>query len=217
MVTFVGGGAVTPLLLELARQGEAASRVVRLGTTTSVAAAEVAELRHFVYDRELDGRLIGAPLDQFDRLLRLGWVEIIGVAADDAAGRSVTVAAPGLPAIPRGTTQVVAVIGADALDAVIEDVAHRPMRVAAVAGCRPYERLTPARAARVLLDERGGRAGVPGMARFSVAVTGVRPADEDTVDRLAAAVHELDAAMAVVRVPFGIGAGAHAPERLGIG
>ena len=39
-----------------------------------------------------------------------------------------------------------------------------------MAGCSPYERLTPEAAARVLLDPRGSRKGCPEGARFVVFV-----------------------------------------------
>ena len=70
---------------------------------------------------------------------------------------------------------MLAVIGADSLNRVIEDVAHRPMLVAAVCGCGPYGRLTPGRAASLLTSERGSRKNVPATARFAVAITRIGP------------------------------------------
>ena len=77
------------------------------------------------------------------------------------------------PRIPELSTIVVACIGALALGKVIADRCHQPMRVAAAAGCSPYVRLTPARAARAVVSERGLRKGVPAGARFVALVTGV--------------------------------------------
>ena len=70
------------------------------------------------------------------------------------------------------STHVVACIGADALGYVIADRVHRPLRVAAAAGCSPYERLTPARAAAALTSPVGMTKNVPESARFTVAVAG---------------------------------------------
>ena len=77
------------------------------------------------------------------------------------------------PVMPRTTTVVASLIGIDAIDRVIADRCHRPMRVAALAGVRPYDRLTVAGAARVLQHERGQRRSVPPGARFVVVVTKV--------------------------------------------
>ena len=75
--------------------------------------------------------------------------------------------------IPSRASTVLAIIGADALDRVIEDQCFRPMRVAAVAGCSPYQRLTPERAARVLASADGSRRGVDPTVRFAVVITKV--------------------------------------------
>ncbi len=212
LVAFVGGRTAPQVMLELARQVGDAGRAARVGTTTWVPAAAVSGLDHFLYDRPEGDRLIGAPTDDFDRLMRLGWVEIAGVLATEPVDHPVAAPGPDEPMMPRATTHVVSVIGASALDGVIEDVCHRPGRIASIVGCRPYERLTPERAAIVLLDERGGRRGVPPMARHSVVITELGPAHEARVDRLVAALRQADPAMAVVRMPFG--ADTAAPERV---
>lgn len=87
--------------------------------------------------------------------------------------------APHEPVIPSRTTLAISVIGSDALGRVIADQCQRPMRVAALAGCSPYERLEPERAARVLRHERGGAKGVPPNARHVVMVTKVPTPDDD--------------------------------------
>lgn len=92
------------------------------------------------------------------------------------------------PIIPTAATTVLAHIGADALGRVIADQCHRPLRVAGVAGCSPYERLTPARAAAVLLDERGSRKNVPTTARFVIVVTKVESSNQRLVDDVAGLV-----------------------------
>ncbi len=51
------------------------------------------------------------------------------------------------------------------------------MRVAALAGCSPYQRLTPERLAKVLLSERGLQKGRPEDARFAVVLTQVTEAN----------------------------------------
>jgi hypothetical protein len=83
---------------------------------------------------------------------------------------------------------VITVIGADALDRVIEDQCHRPMRVAAVVGCRSYDRLTPERAARLVTSDRGGRKSVSPGARHAILITKVTDINRPLVERLIAAL-----------------------------
>ena len=105
-----------------------------------------------------------------DDVVRSGEFDLVVVEADGARGKVVKAPADHEPVIPSSTTLLIVVIGADALDRVIEDVAHRPMLVAAVCGCGPYERLTVARAARLVTSSSGSRKGIPLTARQLVAV-----------------------------------------------
>ena len=117
------------------------------------------------------------------------WLSIadrVIVEADGARGNPAKAPAPHEPVIPDGATAVVAVMGADALDRVIEDQCHRPLRVAALVGCSPYERLPPARAARLLLAPDGSRRGVNRGVRFTVAITKVSKDNRTLVDRVVA-------------------------------
>ena len=73
-------------------------------------------------------------------------------------------------------------IGADALNRVIADQCHRPLRVAAVVGCSPYERLDPVRAAILLSHPDGARRSVDN--GFGVVVTKVSSTNRPLVDHL---------------------------------
>jgi probable selenium-dependent hydroxylase accessory protein YqeC len=129
-------------------------------------------------------------------------VDHLIVEADTAGGGPFK--APGSlePSMPDAATTVLACIGADAIGRVIADQCVHPMRVAAVAGCSPYERLTPERAATVLLDERGSRKQVSGRARFVVVVTRVERSNQALVDDLTAAI---GARAEVVAIEYGGG------------
>ena len=105
--------------------------------------------------------------------------EYVVIEADGARTRPFKAPAPHEPVIPSRTTLAISVIGADALGRVIADQCQRPMRVAALAECSPYERLSPERAARVMRHERGGAKGVPPEARRVVMVTKVPMPDDD--------------------------------------
>ena len=83
-------------------------------------------------------------------------------------------------------------IGADAIDRVIEDQCHRPLRVAAVVNCSPYERLTPQRAAVLLLDSNGSRKGLENGMRFVIAITKVSTKNQNIVNRLVEELQSFD-------------------------
>lgn len=184
LVAFVGAGGKTTTMFRLGGELRAGGHEVVLTTTTRMAATQ----RHpdlVVCPDPLDSDKVAGP--------GLGWIEDtyrsrrfshVLVEADGARGRNVKAPAPLEPVLPPSTSLVVCLIGANALDRVIEDQAHRPLRVAAAAGCSPYDRLTPERAARMLASDLGGRKGVSDGNRFVVAVTQV-------TDRNAGSVAEL--------------------------
>jgi hypothetical protein len=180
-VALVGAGGKTTLLRALYMAGRARGWQVQTATTTKVYRDQVADIADFLHGGIEGDKLVGVGPDS--PLLR--GADLVVVEADGA--RSKLVKAPDVhePVLPAGVTHVVAVIGADALDRVIEDVAHRPMLVAAVCGCGPYERLTVERAAALLTSERGGRKHVPAGATYAVAITRVGPAQQALAGRLA--------------------------------
>jgi len=110
--------------------------------------------------------------------------DVVLVEADGARHRPFKAPANFEPMLPDKTTTVLAVIGADALGRVIADQCHRPLRVAAVAGCSPYERLTPARAATVLTSPPGSFKGCPTQARKVVVITKVQSRQNDPTTAL---------------------------------
>lgn len=123
--------------------------------------------------------------------------DLVIVEADGAREMRVKAPAPHEPVIPACSTVVVAVIAADGINRVIEDACHRPLRVGAVVGAGPYDRLTPERAARLLSSPDGGRKAVPPGARFVVAITKVDDAtraDTDEVTRLLAPIPVVEVA-----------------------
>ncbi|MEC7383234.1 MAG: selenium cofactor biosynthesis protein YqeC, partial [Actinomycetota bacterium] len=110
--------------------------------------------------------------------------DVVLVEADGARHRPFKAPANFEPMLPDKTTTVLAVIGADALGRVIADQCHRPLRVAAVAGCSPYERLTPARAATVLTSPYGSFKECPTQARKVVVITKVQSRQNDPTNAL---------------------------------
>ncbi len=217
LVSFVGGGGKTTALFALGNQ---LSGSVVLTTTTKMGRHRHGgrPVRFAPSDRELaaalkieravlawqaDGahKALGVAPETADRWF--GFADHVVVEADGSRRLPFKAPRPYEPVIPSRSTMLVACVGAAALGRVIADQCQRPMRVAAVAGCSPYQRLTPARLARVLLSERGSRKGCPPAARFAVLVNCVT---DEHGDFLAELADELDGAAPLVPVAeFGPG------------
>lgn len=122
-----------------------------------------------------------------------GWfaeVDHVIVEADGARRRPFKAPAPYEPVVPSTATVMISTVGADALNEVIEDRCHRPELVAELGRCRPWDRLTPQIAARVLLSEHGNKRALPPRARLIVATTKVDSSRAGAAAELAAIVSE---------------------------
>ncbi|MCP3938875.1 MAG: putative selenium-dependent hydroxylase accessory protein YqeC [Actinomycetia bacterium] len=192
-VSLVGGGGKTTLWHEI---GNGLGGPVIMTTTTKmgtdqhrgipvliapddtqVCEAFVSTERVIVW-RDADGtKALGVTPERADTLF--GLAMNMATEADGARRHPFKAPANFEPVVPSSTTVMVSVIGADALGRVIADRCHRPLRVAALAECDPYERLTPRHAAAVLLHERGALKEKPAGARFAVAITKVGPDNWD--------------------------------------
>ena len=211
ITSLVGGGGKTTLLHAI---GARLGPKVILTTTTRMAVHEIGDARLLVGpslaeiaanvsrdDRPVLvwGRIddsgsgepkgVGVKLDAPARWLEL--VDYVVVEADGSRGRPAKAPAPHEPALPKGPVDVVAVIGADSLGRVIAEQCHRPLRLAAVVGCSPFEYLTPERAAVLLTHPEGARQGAPTDGGFAIAITKVDNTVLPLVDRLVASLAEL--------------------------
>jgi probable selenium-dependent hydroxylase accessory protein YqeC len=147
--------------------------------------------------RTSDRKISGLTGEQVDSLFLAnpGIVNHIVAEADGARKHTVKAPAPHEPVIASTVTHVIAVIGADALNRVIEDQAHRPMRVAAAAELSPYDRLTPLGASKLLADaDRGSRKSVPTSAWYGVIINRV-------TDAQSLAAHELRELLEASTIP----------------
>jgi probable selenium-dependent hydroxylase accessory protein YqeC len=132
-------------------------------------------------------KVVGPDPAWLDELARSGIVDAIVIEADGARRRNVKAPAHYEPVLPGRCTHVVSVLSAQALDRVIEDQGHRPLRIAAAIGCSPYDRLTPERAAVLLCSDAGGRKDV-GARSWCGVVTQVDAATKDAAARTLDAV-----------------------------
>ncbi len=213
-VAFVGGGGKTTLMRAMAHSFVASGIPTIATTTTKMAAnqadgfdlmidpADEAVLARLAASSSTEGSAAG-PLMAWSRIdggKAIGvspercdhWftasndTTAVLVEADGARHRPFKAHGPFEPVIPSTATVVVSVIGADALGRVIADQCQRPLRVAALAGCSPYVRLTPVAAARVITHERGVTTSVPPDARFVVVATKVNDTNRPMIDDLLA-------------------------------
>jgi probable selenium-dependent hydroxylase accessory protein YqeC len=214
-VALVGGGGKTTLLHAMARQltgrrivttttkmGADQSRglPVLVGVEpTALAPGAPAPAATMVWRAVEGSKALGVAPEVCDRWF--GLVDHVLVEADGSRRLPFKAPATFEPVVPATATLVVSVMGADALGRVILDRCHRPLRVAALAGCPATVRLTPEAAARVLLHPRGFRRAVPPGALFAIAVTKVDAAVEAEVAALVAAVAD-QAAAAGLDVPI---------------
>ncbi len=151
-----------------------------------------------VWNRITGQKAVGVAPEACDRWF--GLVDHVVIEADGSRQRPFKAPARFEPVVPATTTTMVSVIGADALGRVIADQCHRPMRVAALADCSPYVRLSPEAAARVLLHERGARKELPDGARLAVVITKVDEQTATMVAELSAALGEAEPDVTVVEI-----------------
>jgi probable selenium-dependent hydroxylase accessory protein YqeC len=211
VIALVGGGGKTTTMFGLTRLLQARGlRVVATTTTkmgvsqtgglavvgTSVAEVVAGIARHgAVVSVESvrgpgDRPKVGGPHEStIDELINSGQVDAIVIEADGSRRHNVKAPAHYEPVIPACATHVVALIGADALNEVIGDVAHRPDQLAAMLGALVTDRLTPERAAQLLMSESGSRKSVPANATFVVAITKVTAENTGLVNEVRARVH----------------------------
>lgn len=139
-----------------------------------------------------DGKLAGIPVDDVAALARVPGVTHVLVEADGSARLPITAPREDEPVIPSNATLVVAIVGIDALDRHVADVAHRPERVSALTGLTADARLDARAIARVLLGPDGNTKGAPHGARI---VALVNKADDDEAvaraRRVAAALRDV--------------------------
>ena len=219
-VALVGGGGKTTLMRAMALGAAARGQDVIATTTTkmgasqadgfellldsSTAAVDAALAVSAAGDKPLmvwtavdGGKAMGVEPEDCDSWFEAADERLVVVEADGARRRPFKAHGPFEPVIPSTATVVISVIGADALGRVIADQCHRPLRVAALAGCSPYVRLTPEAAAQVIMHERGVRQFVPAGARFVVVVTKVADANRKMSAELLSSLARFGAAETV--------------------
>ncbi len=214
-IAFVGGGGKTTLLHEIGRQLKGKTI---LTTTTKMGSdqhkgldillnPELEEIYNIkaglpvIAWNEIQGpKAIGVEKNLCDKWFTI--VDHVLVEADGSRKRPFKAPASHEPVIPNSTTLMISTIGGDALGRVIADQCHRPLRVAALAECEPYQRLTPIRAAKVLLSERGNRKELPDESQMQIIVTKVTNENLVFVEELEECLHSIDPNQKLLAIQF---------------
>lgn len=184
IISLTGGGGKTSLLFALAERLVRAGQPVACTTTTRMLQpAESEWLRVEPADAlratprpgravfaarppGADGKAHGYPPEAVDAAhARLPECWIL-VEADGAAGKPIKAPAAHEPVVPTRTGTVIAVIGLGCMGRpLVAEHAFRPEAIAAVAGLRPGEAITPRAAARLALHPLGLFKGAPPSSR----------------------------------------------------
>jgi probable selenium-dependent hydroxylase accessory protein YqeC len=214
-IAFVGGGGKTTLLHAIGRQLKGKTI---LTTTTKMGSdqhksldillnPEIEEIYNIkaglpvIVWKETQGpKAIGVEKNLCDKWFTI--VDHVLVEADGSRKRPFKAPAGHEPVIPNSTTLMISTIGGDALGRVIADQCHRPLRVAALAECEPYQRLTPIRAAKVLLSERGNIKELPDESQMQIIVTKVTNENLVFVEELEECLHSIDPNQRLLAIQF---------------
>ena len=220
VVTIVGGGGKTTLLYRLGREaGQRGVRAVLSGTARFTPAPRdqmppivqldepqlVATLEQALAvdpvvvastRREAKGRLGSISTATADACAVIEGLGLLALEADGSKMLPFKAPDQHEPAIPPSATHVVAVVGADAINAPLDaEHVHRPEQIRAIVG--DSEAICTVEViARVLSSERGGRKGAGGL-RYSVLINKADLAPALAAD-LAAALRDLDVPRVVI-------------------
>lgn len=185
LISLTGGGGKTSLLFALSRELATAGHNVIATTTTRIATTEVLRAPSYCLANDLSHLhqnlaqhhfcvVVGSlghdkakdvPIDLPAKLLAHPDVAAVIVEADGAKMLPVKAPADHEPVVPPQTTLLIPLAGIDALSAPIQDIAHRPSRLAGLLGISLHEKLTPEHVARLLTSPHGGLRNAPPQAR----------------------------------------------------
>lgn len=215
LISLVGGGGKTTLLHALGNQ--LSGRTI-LTTTTKMGydqsnglrkiikpnAKEIRSIQKgetvMIWERVTGQKAIGVKKQICDEWF--SEVDHLVVEADGSRRKPFKAPADYEPVIPSKTTLMISVIGADALGRVIADQCHRPLRVAALAECEPYQRLTPLSAAKVLLSQRGSLKELPHASEMVIVITKITQENSNLARELYEAAKTIDPQRHIVGVSF---------------
>ncbi len=169
VVSFVGAGGKTTLVLATARGARSLGLSTVVTTTTRmwpVQAEDADGLGVRVVMGGRDGaKAAGIDTTEVDRIHADPSVDLVVVEADGSRGRAAKAPASHEPVIAYSTTVVAPVLGAVALGGIISEVCHRPELMAALAGVGEEHSLDENVVAALWSSSAGAFRNVPDGAR----------------------------------------------------
>jgi molybdenum cofactor cytidylyltransferase len=203
LVSIVGAGGKTTILIELGRELASRGGRVILTTTTKIATDQVVEPTCWSADPtdveaallpgtplmvvtgHVQGKVIGPEPDAVDRMYSATSADHVLVEADGARSRSIKAPADHEPAIAGLSSTVIVVVGIDAIGRPLHTVAHRPDRIAALIGLGNDDIVSVEDTATILLHPAGGLKRIPETARVVMAITKVNQENKTAANTLA--------------------------------
>ncbi len=225
LVSLVGGGGKSTLLLALGRELAAAGNRVILTTTTKMGREQADAIQPVCWSADVEcaavaleeggpvmlvtagdaHKVTGPPPELVDDLFAGLEVDYVIVEADGSKGRPLKAPAGHEPVVPAATTMVVILVGIDAVGRALGDVAHRVTQAQRFLGVDAAHVLTPEDCAAVILHPDGALRECPPDSRVVVAITKVRTsADQTAAVKLAGEVRRLEPNVGVVVLENGI-------------
>jgi len=115
-----------------------------------------ARVRAFLQPAAKTGRVAGLAPEQVEALHAAGGFDLTLVKADGARMRGIKAPKPGEPVLPRSTAKVLVVVSAAVLGQPLDErIAHRPERIAEIAGLALGQPIGPRHLARMYSAEHG--------------------------------------------------------------
>jgi len=177
VLSFVGAGGKTTLLLATARGARSLGLSTVVTTTTRMWPVQAEDARGLGVRVVMGGRdgakAAGIDSAEVDRLHADPTVDLVVVEADGSRGRAAKAPASHEPVIARSTTLVVPVLGAPALGGTISEVCHRPGLMAGLAGVGEDHSLDVEVIAALWSSAHGAFRNVPETARVVAVVNQV--------------------------------------------
>jgi len=219
LVAIVGAGGKSTILLLLGAELAERRAMVVVTTTTMMAEDQVTRpicgsaapaavdavlspgVPLMVVTGKVPGKVTGPDAHDVDRLFTETSADYVLVEADGARSNAVKAPGPHEPAIPALSTTVIVVVSVRSIGETPGTVAHRPDRVASLAGIAVDDPLSVDAVARVLLAPDGGRKNVPERANLRFAVTRVTPDTAETAEELATLLARSPGVGGVVLLP----------------
>ena len=198
LVSFVGAGGKSTLMLRLAGELVDDGHRVVITTTTKMATDQIPTDAMVVREPDaidgdfnfllgsIDGpKVLGVELGMVDELFSSEEANYVLVEADGARRMGIKAPNDNEPVYPAYTSLAVIVTSLDVIGGTIGEVAHRPERVATLLAKDVNDDLNAGDLVSVVTSRDGGLARVPTEARVVVALTGEYDESRAVIDAIA--------------------------------